>query len=348
MKSRTEKLAAVGLDASRLGDLQALPHVEPTTGEGAGSPAAILTLAMLWNDPSVQGVPVRPAAADRAGVSVARVANAERPAVIIKDKAGRPFRTVMPGAGADAKVTDQDSSRVVAVLHDGIIKLLRDDDTGVVIMAGEDGAHEIAPVYASDVTAPALVRLDAPIASWSKGVEPWLSRELGAFGDGVWDDVLATGLLLRHEHVPLEGATARLHKLLAGASSPVSPIVTWLQGEPPQKRDSALRLTLAELDLLYRELDELQREPRVSDEDWWQQVEDVCVRRELVEGTCELLEGVGMTGALQRSVELLDARGRRFIDAIPASHSFSHELLWKGAVLEPAAWWTTWAKPPQP
>jgi hypothetical protein len=331
-----EELAALGIDASRLGDAATLPWPTEPVGLGQAPPAAAVGLAALLAQGLSQasfleaGVPVLERLGARLGVL------AGNPHVIkLTGPPDEPPRARPSRAGPGALHVDVDDPSTLLLDLDsaGATLLTMPDGTGVVLALRPEGLH--------------LVRVLSPLEAWCRSCgDKWLVREVESRfaehgGHGLWPATVGAGVFSRLRLPPEGGAgQAAIEALLAGRvdPEPARPRA-WVRSLRAEDRRAVDARGAREATALERSITRLADEPAPEDSGWRDDLTRAAQARDDLEGVRVLLHDAGGGQGTDAALGPIDRAGRALVARLPRGFRLPDERLRRIALGDPGAWW---------
>jgi hypothetical protein len=229
----------------------------------------------------------------------------------------------------------------------GARTVLRDTESGVLIVPAEQSLT-VYPVTGPSLRVKPLSEIRAPLAVWCREVrDSWLIGQLekAAGSEDSWSHCVAAGMYARLVE-PANAAEAErdVERLLSGrAVDRMAEPRRWARTLSAEQRATLEDLALAEIDHLDTLLGHIEDEATPEEEEWREDLLELCRRRDDLEGILLVLAETGAGQRLARACGGFDRRAEIFSASIPARVSFQDEKLRRAWLGSPEAWWASFS-----
>jgi hypothetical protein len=193
-----------------------------------------------------------------------------------------------------------------------------------------------------------LATVTAPLGTWLELVtDQWLVDEaaLLATRQNSWTTVVTAGLIARHVDAARgESAEAAWGRFLRGEADPLLAAPRrWARGLGGPEKRTISDLALAETDVLHRELEDVGASVHEGLEGWEAQWRRLCARRDDLESVRLVLHEANADEALSDALLDVDRAGEALRLSVPWSAAVADERAHRVGLLNPFAWWGTYA-----
>jgi hypothetical protein len=260
---------------------------------------------------------------------------------VIKISSELPMDVLTQGNNPDAQVQADDDTNKRAVDFDETSGFLASTPRGAIVCETDEDGFLVSSVLSS---LKPLEQIAAPEwLSWASVPPGWLQRELQHHleQNDTWHNVVAAGLYARLSpplNFSSQSAPAGAKLLEADLARPRN----WFRDKlSAGQHESVDLLSMAEVDHLFREIDDLQHEMACDDLDWQRAVLNLCRSRDDLEGVRILLNETEIGPRISEVVESLDSEGSLLLRSVPVALTFRDERLRTVASFDPGAWWVS-------
>jgi hypothetical protein len=331
-----EDLAALGIDASCLGNTATLPWPAEAVGLGQAAPAAAVGLAVLLSRGLSQAPFLEAGVPLLEGLGARLAVLAGNPHVVkLTGPPDEPTRARASRPGPDALHVDADDPSTLLLDLDsaGTTLLTTPDGSGVVLAAKPDGLQ--------------FVRVLSPLETWCRSCgDPWLVREVELRrgehgGHGFWPAAVGAGVFARLQQ-PARGEAGRaaVAALLEGRADPDRDRPrAWARSWRAEDRTTVQQRAVWETAALQRAVERVAVRLAPDDAGWRDELLRAEKARDDLEGVRTLLLEAGASESLDAALRPLDRVGLALAARLPSGFRLSDERLRRIALGDPGAWW---------